>query len=855
MKKILLFCFVLIIFKAQSQVTLEFSDKGVLQKFNNSNNILSKKQPPISVNKDFPSILLNKSKVNFDIKLPSKKTVIQAKLVSFKNIITNLNAVKYEDRLIINSVLSNLDISNFLTEMPTFPAESGWVFQKKDNIFFPFLVSYDKFFEILDKDDKQLSSPTNNEIDKVNLFKIKRQLFDNQIVINHLNFLKKEKKSYNKDWEQFKPVLDEIAQKYETWGQEINKGDFFNNGKFNLRTVLYLDSLISYKQSFDLLYNKTIDDNKDWIKGWLWFTEGKIKLNPFDVTDPSPQLQIVDEEISLAEDKIKLLNAYVANRNSYDNYSILEKDLERLESGLSILKHQKEDLINLKTKYEKWINSIKQNEVILYDGILPISSKDTISWIQHYDANNKFEYKNAPKSFPHSIADIDEIVTLVHNVKLGQEISMKSTEKSVPLEPALAIELEPFLSTFAKAFELIPNVGKIANILKPLLSKGNKSSINSDGGGGKMEFSISMDRFSELEGRGGRERVKTSSDDISQISYKEILRIAEKADIRSTDSLLKVKAGVMGDMSYRINNCPEFNRRIDLLTSFNSSRPESSSDSIGKVQRIIVRKITEISNRNEYFFITSEILNCKDEDYYKATIKEYQDSKIKLKWLLEQTSPITEIEPNKEPLTLNSTKILYPEKELTLTSTKLITSKALLVGNDKPIFEKELKKYERQRFWPMAGIAIIPKNREIAIYDNTTRQFKTDTPIGTVEGFVGVKWFVFGKTNIDYKYQSMKLSQLGWGFNRKRGNSLINRCALNIGLGVSHQFMKNYLVGFSIDPVPGIGINIGANYFLQKGYTLENGIVTNEYERFSKPYFYYGVNIDPTIFSKILKLF
>ncbi|MFD2523095.1 hypothetical protein [Emticicia soli] len=868
MKKILLLGLCLACLNSYAQLDLKFNSDGVLQDFSNTYTKDIK-----SVHGAYPSILLNTNTVNFSIKYPTEKSLIPNKLI---NLSTNLSDSKFTDDPIFRMIFpiqTNIDI--FRRGIPTSGAS---FYEPNPDSRFPFKAATKSYYEFLNNTGVQITSvsgvtesATGIPIKDVSSFKIKRKQFDNQIIVNHLNSLKKGNGFYNGEWEQYKPLLNEISKANENWGKEIELNDFLSNGNFNISAVKYLDSLNAGRKNFEVLLEKVINDNREWIKSWLWFTEGKIKLNPFDVTDPTPQILIVEEDIKLAEEKIKLLNAYAQNRSTStdENFRLFEADLERITSGVVILKKQKEELLSLKNKYNIWLNSIKQSSFILYDGALPLSDINQINWIQHFNANKKFEFLNKPSGLPHSIAERDQIIVLAHNLGKDKDVNLTSTEKLIDLEPPIVVELNPFIDALTSAFALIPNVTKVASVLRPLFNKGIQTKIElTNENNGRDFISTNKNRNNNnpiWEGTKSRDNeaanevfteIKEDTTFLKRLDkdivYKKIIILAEGGKLKQADSLLRIISEKGANLKYIAEkDCETFINKKDLV---NNVINEGVLD-FDNAKQAIVKQISNIQNKEDYFILSSLILGCEDTPAYKKAIENYKEFKVKLKWLSEQTTPVTEIEFNKEPYTFYRTKVLFPEKELVLEKTKEVSLE--LFPSDTPekaILKKTYKKHELPIVWPMGGIALIPETRSTVVYDNATKAFKNDTKISNIEGFVGVKIFPW-RTNITYKQKSTDLTNFGDDTNLKRGNSFLNRVSFTVALGVSHSFAKNYLLGINIDPTPGIGINVGINTFLKKGYSLENGVVVDEFTRFSKPYIYYGVNIDPAIFNKIIKLF
>ena len=96
----------------------------------------------------------------------------------------------------------------------------------------------------------------------------------------------------------------------------------------------------------------------------------------------------------------------------------------------------------------------------------------------------------------------------------------------------------------------------------------------------------------------------------------------------------------------------------------------------------------------------------------------------------------------------------------------------------------------------------------------------------------GVKIYPFG-LNVRRWFPVIK-SKGNWKVLFKRGDLMINRISLFAGLSISQAQLRNYFVGGGFEFVPGLGFNIGSNFYTTKTYKFENGTLIKEKEIFRK---------------------
>jgi hypothetical protein len=583
-------------------------------------------------------------------------------------------------------------------------------------------------------------------------FKLKKKQTENQLIAQLL----RDTSGKFWDWANYIPIINEIKTEYDQYGSsilELLRKDSLSAVKCCGGTSLTKENE-EIKNKLDFLCNKhhaTVENllcqivgtNQGWIQKWLWFTGGEIRLNPFPFGDPAELIAKIEQKLLELNKQNTLLISFAQGGLAGlgpDTWGNVKQKQAEIISQTAFWEKKSAEAKQLKTDYEKFLTNLRQSELTLYRGVLYGSNPKEIAWMNHYDAENKFSERNIKNTLPLRVADRDEVIGLVHNLKAGQKLNLLVTEAKDELQTQTAIALNPFFEAFSSSLKGSADINKLGTSL--VFGLGN---------------------FMR-----GRDFVASETSQVLAEGIKQ-----EKED------------------------CP--------------------SDYQGKIARFL-------------------------EDYQK------------INWLAAQTHPILTIDlkPNNTPF--YSTSAHFPEKELALTETKKVNYSLTPEGKDKPVIKATYRKYERIRFWPTAGIAYIPEPRSATLFDNSTGQFRTDTDIDQFEAFVGVKCY-FGQTNIAYDCKTAKATNLkSWSYGLKRGNNILNRFFMMGALGVRHKFLKNYLLGLGIDVIPGVSLQGGYNFLLQKEYELENGKIKNEYEK-PRGYCYYGVSLDLNLVTKLISLF
>lgn len=643
----------------------------------------------------------------------------------------------------------------------------------------------------------------------VKVFKLafKRPSKENEIIVRHLAASKVE---YKKHWDPLNnPTFQEISQNFRSLKGTIDSLLVLDSARylpnqqpFNIEVMKNLVRLIPYQKNIDTIFDEVMNENRDWIKRWLWYTGGEVKLNPFPYFNTALLLKRAYAQKRVVEDRAALLKSSVAS-GAFSNFSINEQNLTRLSAALVAINEQITLLKSDSAQSTEWLSKVKQKSKVLYEGEWPISTPDKINWLVHYtyDAQKKkLTAQTKSEHLPSFTSLQDQRAILIHNVPAGAEITAKTTEKVIQLKSSTDSSLSVFSANFGESLKGIDNVNKILASLGPLLGTALKVASAGTGFGARSSSEV------KLQTLNNRNRIS---------SWDSLLN-----DVQKSLDFFKI----IPDGSNLFDN--ELNRIKNQVIP-NSATP------------------LEISNF-AVLFKAQDLINS-----YPRLISDYRNTKLKHDWLSEQTVPLLEIKNYEDDTTpAYRTIVLYPEDSLTLKKTKEVNCDLFL---DKTQLAKtKYQKHELIRWWPAMGGVWVHGNRGYNVYD-AAKGTLVQEPVSRFEAIVGVKLYPF-KTNIAYKNSDAQLTRLGKHYNRKRGNSILNRGFFFGGLGVTKNIFKNYCLGVGVDIIPGISMQTGFNFISQKSYEFDKGVIKNESE-YLKRYPYFGISVDPGIITKIIGAF
>ena len=632
---------------------------------------------------------------------------------------------------------------------------------------------------------------------------IKRPLYDHEIIVEHL---KKTKQLY-KHWNPTAPVFTELSRNFKRLSYSIDSlltidasRNLAANQPFNIDVLIHLLQLSPYTGVVDENFKNVINDNREWIKSWLWYTGGDLRLNPFPYYNTTPFLKTTYAQKKLVEERIALLKTSVGS-GVFSNFSDNEQTLTRLTALLSTINDQLTALKKDSTSSANWLVQTQKKSSVLYEGEVPVSNQEKMNWLVHYkyskeNEKHKVEQLTKKENLPASVAESDQMAAVIHNVPGGTNIDIKANETPIEnLTTATEAALEPFATNFLASLQGIENINKVISSLGLVFGAtvlGNNSS------------SLPTPQFNKTD--------NYSAEFLGSVGLANI------------DEFTKFLEDIKAELnSKKITNIKSFDDYI---------RPLNASS-------ILFR---------EYLDIISII------DNYDNWLQNYRKSKQKFEWLAAQSVPLLEIKDFKDDLVPAYRMVVkYPEDSLLLKKSKEVKY-TLHIGKEQ-VCKTSYKKHELIRFWPTVGGGYIPAVRSYYTYDAAKGAPKEEF-ISHLEAIVGVKYYPF-KTNILSTCEERKLikTQGDWKYNRRRGNHIpLNRLFVFGGLGVTKSIFKNYCLGIGYDIIPGVSLQGGLNFIAQKSYDFDKGKIKREYEHFNRNC-YWGISVDLGIITKLIPIF
>lgn len=138
------------------------------------------------------------------------------------------------------------------------------------------------------------------------------------------------------------------------------------------------------------------------------------------------------------------------------------------------------------------------------------------------------------------------------------------------------------------------------------------------------------------------------------------------------------------------------------------------------------------------------------------------------------------------------------------------------------------------------GIAINQNPIQTTTIDTSSNGFKATTTDNKARAVAGIKLYPFQYYKRD-----------GWLLPRYP----LHRISIFGGFELLHP-LNNFYLGGGYDIIPGLGISIGKNFYLQTNYKIENGTVTDTFRSYHENKgVYYSVNVNPILFAQSVKFF
>jgi hypothetical protein len=659
----------------------------------------------------------------------------------------------------------------------------------------------------------QLQFKPSTKINNID-YAVQLEEFDNEILSEHLKSTNALYKGIGLIHENY---LTGIRRKFQNEVNLIDEqfvSDSLGYKYYNIDLIRDIIRLQPQIKQINKIYDFVLEANEPWLLAWMWYTGGVIQLNPFNVSNDTILIRSrLDAQIFELEEELKTWHTLVAHDKA--DFEIVNKKITIVSSAIARLRRQRENSVTLSSKYKAWNEQVSKREKLLYSGNWQISSQDSIHWMHHFDAAGDYRYLSQKDSLPDKLSEFDNVVIEVHNV--AEKVKIKVTPSLANFQPKspLEITLKEIEDSFAGNVAGAKNLSKLlGNIIPASLSQISQSNI--------LETSKRA-RYSVIKNKG--RAMVVLAPPATVICRENIRKALENLKFDNPD-----KVAIIGGL---IDKC--------LGTEYNNN----------------LRDLV-YANRAEFVLRLFQNFDIKAVEDYKIVINELDEVSSKLEWLLTQTKPILKIELKADETADFRTVTEFPEEKLEIEDSKEVIYSLFVNDEKEPELTKKYKKYKQTRFLPTIGLAFIPENRTGTTFDEATGQFTSGKRFDNIEALVGVKYYFLSKkrTNPVQHIPTTRLihNRISGDANLRRGNTVEHRFFVTGGLGVRHQFLRNYYLGAGGDIIPGINAHLGANFIFQRRYNLENGKILNEQER-PRPYLYFAISFDPGIVASLTKIF
>lgn len=667
-------------------------------------------------------------------------------------------------------------------------------------------------------------NPKKNEVTSDSGFTVKsNRLFINHYKNNHIyKYLSELKKSNTLPKPVDQKKLDSFSQLFDTCKIDLNRmlikvDDKCNEYDYDEETATRLKSLIKYFGAVNCYFDSTIKGNIAWMQSWLWFTKGKVRINPFGVYDPSDKLKEFKLSLNTVNEQLDVLSKRLAccNEDS-DEFFNIKKEYNDLLKNKKLILSKIDTLNNVKTQFDNWLKQIQVKNVLVYKlPDMPTSNKDKINWIYNYDAADGLTFLNndgysssffCKKEYhelesPYSVWEKDKVTIAVHNIEEEQTVGVKAVGEVIQLKSRIEMAFDPWMEAFAESFKGVGSINTIGNVIKGFVHKST--------------FDLS---FSEKS-------VKFNNIDLLQAEGSDIFR--KKLDKKIESKLNELEKEIK-DKSFTKTELSDLQRQKYPESEFNKLFAE------------LQKKIED---------------DVKSRGQFEKNMNIYKDALDKFKWLEEQTMPFIDYELKEDLTPMYETKLFDPEKILPQKGNKITYTITSIQDKDTVKISNTYVKHDLKWLYPTVGVGYIIGSRSNSIYNATTNSFDPNFDYDNIEAYAGVKWYPW-RMNITSDKNTRKFirKRVGKSANIMRGNSWENSLSVVFAFGVRHKFLKNYIVGLSFDLTPGIAIQAGGNIFFQNRYKLENNAVIDAVEvPIVRPFV--GISIDLGIANSLVKLF
>jgi len=158
-------------------------------------------------------------------------------------------------------------------------------------------------------------------------------------------------------------------------------------------------------------------------------------------------------------------------------------------------------------------------------------------------------------------------------------------------------------------------------------------------------------------------------------------------------------------------------------------------------------------------------------------------------------------------------------------------------GKDSLMTQANLKIGKLIYITVVAGLAMTDRAATVTTIDTTGSGFRVSSADNKARAVIGFKLYPFQYYKRDRwlipRYPLRRLSLFG-------------------GFELLHP-INNFYIGGCYDIVPGLGFSVGANYYLQTKYKIENNTVVDTHRSYKNSGTYYAVVVNPLLFASFVK--
>jgi len=279
----------------------------------------------------------------------------------------------------------------------------------------------------------------------------------------------------------------------------------------------------------------------------------------------------------------------------------------------------------------------------------------------------------------------------------------------------------------------------------------------------------------------------------------------------------------------------------------------------------------DLSNNNSFKLILKnggELSNQKEIDkqlkVYNDNIEKKLNENIKninnfiqdyamIKWLSQQTEPQPYPKFTTAPAKYK-TQIFEPKMLGKIPGKVDYKVGAITVSTKDTLKAPNLYKvYKKQyvQFTAMTAFFASRTNRDVLDYNTSTNTFTTINykPFDIV---LGIKVYPFG-INARRWFPKSGTKNNTNKLLIKRGDHAVNRISFIAGLSVSQKQLRNYFLGTGYEIVPGLGVNLGVNFYSTPSYNIQANRLISKKEIF-KPALFWGISVDPVVLIKAITI-